>query len=427
MRILTTPCYSQQPIYIIPSEALDLDSLASSMLFAELWSKLEWATTPVAGYFLPPTYSQVLLSLHRQYSERALHCFLPLSEWNELLWRKDIRYLLHFLGQRYQSGDEINTLYYLWENFKNQSLEFGLDCPSNTTEKASETAAFILIDRHHLPFHWPQTLQVLAIWDHRPDNGALLQIALRCIQPATSCTALLLDCAAQLGLLSGFSEGALIFAMSALYLDGYGSELLFWELPIWQHLCARLERRLSALEQIELQNRIVQERDNPDGDIFQQTNTDVKIANFQREKNGTQIRIAVSVVPLCLSVMQELYEKGSLAEFVSRCLEHQEADFLIVLHRESIQNSQRGISFFFCAGFADIFWTPKKINFFLLQLQRLFPSRSIFCCSQTEITTQFWPQLLQWQQEDPSLGRKAFMPALRKSFERLLVLDKIEE
>ncbi|MEM9423669.1 MAG: hypothetical protein AAF975_02630 [Spirochaetota bacterium] len=403
---------ANSPICILPSEALDLDALASSLLFAELWQSLPFAASPAK---LPDdsqtnaiSDSAKLQELYRHYQAHPLHCLLPLKEPQELLWRKDIAYLLQFLGQRYRTGDELETLNHLFVRASQKAPDF-------TCAFTGEAEGWVLLDRHHLPLDWPQDLTVLAIWDHRPDSGALRHTRLRRIQAASSCTSLLLDCAIQLGLFSRLSEAALILAMATLHLDQKG-RLLDWEQPIWQSLDGALRRQISPLEPEELHAKVLQERHNPLGiSLFEQVNTDVKIAPFT--SGSLPIHVAVAVVPAGLCALQELCEDGTLAAFTGACLERLEADFLILLHRRSAQNEKRSLSFLFCSD--RFVWNLRKINFFLLRLEALYPGQTIYY-GKTKGPPAVIPALVQWEQTDQSMSRKNFMPAFRHSFTELL-------
>ncbi len=410
----TTPA----DVYILPSEALDLDALASSILFAEIWQTLY--QLPV----LSPSkniYHRMLQILRKRYPTHKLHCIFPLLDSQELLWRKDICYLLQFLGQLYQCGDQLTTLEYILnpkktiylKNTEKQNLPiFTLKCPD-------ELAAFVLIDRHHLPDNWQKIPEVIAIWDHRPDSLSLPQVQLRCIKTASSCAALLLDCANQLKIFPYLSEAALILAMGALYLDKQ-EKLLLWEKPIWQQLCQKLARDMPYFKQQQLQYKIYQERNTPNPDLFQQVNTDVKILSFINNAiYGSQIRVAIAVIPTGIQIIRKLYKKGELENFFNRCTKRHQADFLIILHRQSPQNIERTISFlFYSDNRSPIFsWNLQRVNIFLGHLQQWIPSHRIY--SNEKTNTQ--PKLVQWKQNDQSLNRKYFMNALRQSFQENLL------
>ncbi|WGK68164.1 hypothetical protein P0082_06675 [Candidatus Haliotispira prima] len=473
--------YPESPqLYILPSEALDADALSSALLFAEIWYHLGQGHLTSAGRDAlsagqagkPSHYLSVLKALRLQYSQYQLRCLLPLPYPNreELLWRRDINYLLQFIGQHRtvqnstvqgQKSDptELDTLSRIFQEAL-CAPEFTTECPPASREQQQNgrknQSVFVLLDRHQLPFSRYQTRddgkdqgrsqpKVIAIWDHRPDSKTLPDTELRCIQQATSCVSLLLDCTIRLGLLSRLSEAACLLAMATMHLDQqqHGG-LLDWEKSIRQQLLTQLVQKqppihlpevdnvrapeandkipnqaLTTKQLREIQKEVLQQRNTPDPDLFRQANTDVKVTGFPR--NGRMIQAAIAVVSSKLNVLQELYNNDHLWPFVQRCLDRRNVDFLVLLHRQSTENPCRTVSLFFYPqknGTSPIDWDAQKAEFLLVKLQKHFPCRSVYHSS-TNKKTQF-PALVQLEQLDQSLSRKAFMPAFQQSFTALL-------
>ena len=424
-------------LYILASEALDLDSLASALLFAEFWAELGAKLQQTENCTIPPknhheyknnecnerqqkAVLRELLALKREYAHCALCFLLPLQTKQELLWRRDIAYLLQFLNERdLRRSEPLDCL---------EQLFARAHCQVQFCEPRSypQNSGLILLDRHHLPESWylreaeKLDSQVLAIFDHRPDSGTLAGARIRHIQTATSCVSVLLEIIflfikESKNARFQSSEAAALLCLGALHLDRQQYDSLqSWEEPIWQELVRRLSG--PVLRQLEtILQTIAQKRHDPDLNLFEQANSDVKIAAFM------SFSVAVATVPFALQALRELAQTGELAHFVRQCLKHQQADFLILLHRQ--KNPCRALSFCFISqkisGLlpGSFQWSPTKIKFFLKRLHCRFPFRivyPIFDCFPQQVP------LVQAEQEDQSLSRKAFMPALRKSFCALL-------
>ena len=430
-------------LYILASEALDLDSLASALLFAEFWAELGAKLQQTENCTLPPKNAnhheyknsecnerqqkavlRELAALKREYAHCALCFLLPLQTKQELLWRRDIAYLLQFLNERdLRRSGPLDCLEQLFAR-AHCSIQF---CEPRFYPQNS---VLILLDRHHLPESWDLEAdrteldsQVLAIFDHRPDSGSLAGARIRHIQTATSCVSVMIK---QLFIKTpesaGFapSEAAALLCLGALHLDRqqYGS-LQPWEQSIWQGLVCRLSG--SVLRQLEtILQTIAQKRHEPDLNLFEQANSDVKIAAFMPEN----FSVAVATVPFALQALRELAQTGELAPFVRQCLKHQQADFLILLHRQ--KNPCRALSFCFISNKMKApnlwEWNATKIEFFLKRLHCSFPFQIVYPVFDNSSQKRMTP-LVQAEQEDQSLSRKAFMPALRKSFCALLQSD----
>ena len=432
-------------LYILTSEALDVDSLASALLFAELWQALPDNSRLSKNATLHPGDSNnakrqqkatqlldELISIKREYANSQLCLLLPISSERkaELLWRIDIAYLLGFLSPLDRPLD------YLEQLFAHAHCRIQFGNPYFRT--LNQEDGLILLDRHHLPEFWYSgetnriklDSQVLAIFDHRPDSGSLTTTPIRHIQSATSCVSLLLEISLGKTPISpnaGFpiSEAAALLCLAALHLDQQQHDSLqSWEQPLWQKLVARFPSPVLGKYQIEgILRTVLQKRENPDLNLFEQINNDVKITTFINEN----FSIAVATVAIALQTLKQLSKTGELVPFVQRCLEHQQADFLILLHRQSQKNPRRALSFCFISNKIEIpnlwQWNVTKIDFFLETLKHSFPFRVIY--PQPYL---FPPKeailLVQAEQENQKLSRKAFMPALRQSFQTLLQRSK---
>ncbi len=473
-------------LYILPSEALDADALASSLLFIELWQLIpQEAPSPREPQFIIDQHDQQyveLLALKQRYSKLRLHCLLPLTyrQREEILWRKDIAYLLNFIGQQLQQTtgrpegqlSQLGKLETLQQIFSHalgdaELLQFTTHCPfnfagpkpqskpsdgkaahnNNHHDDASPESSVILLDRHHLPDNWYREYgqqyrpaleaRVVAIWDHRPDSHSLEKVPLRHIHRASSCVALLLNCAFHLGLVSQLSRACCLFAMATLHLDRQNlGHLLDWEEIIWRELIQRLTRPTpmadppmaanakstnqsiesaglaeATLEQ--LQASLLKQRNTTQINLFQQANSDVKQLHFDN------IHIAIGVIPAGIQKLQQFCENGKLDALVRRCLQHQAAQFLILLHRHSAETHHRAVSLLFYPAPIGFNWDGSSIEFFLQQLQKYFPCRIVYSRSHNKLHDKL-PELIQLLQTDQTLTRKGFMPALQRSFAHLL-------
>ncbi len=461
---------------LLPSEALDLDALSSALLFAEIWQRLPAAPCPDIPFHAPAPfagrrsgYLALLSGLHRDFGSLRPHCLLPLPAAHraELLWRRDLRYLLQFLAPQLASSSDaqseeailLGTLEQLFHS-ADCGLNFGTEPPiffaqrsmGVTGSQNARLGHLVLLDRHQLPGDWlvpdsrprgesqalpmPQREQqvsgrVLAIWDHRPDSGALPAVPLRCIERATSCVSLLLDCALRLEIFSHLSKAACLLAIATLHLDSqqYGS-LLDWEQVLYRRLRERLCRQnpraespafLAEAQLQEIEEGIVRQRREPELDLFQQANSDVKVLHFALPGNseipGT-VRVAIGTVAAGWQSLQRLCENDTLSSFASRCLARQAADFLVLLHRLSAENPERAVSFLFSSAGAGsaLCWDSPKIDFLLLRLRQRFPCTALYCGGRAASGT----ELVQWRQQNPRLSRKDFIPVFRKSFAELL-------